>query len=162
DGTQALVSRAVERGEVGEVDIWRFDRIKGTSERLTASPSVDVVAVWSPDGQEFVFRSSRSGPGDIYRQPIGPGHERLLLEDSTRKDPTDWSPDGRFILYNRRDGSDPQRRVQVWMLPLNGEQKPSPYQDEAVSTWGGRFSPDVRAVAFASDKSGRSEVYVRP
>src|SRR5262249_44858052 len=89
DGTQALVSRAVERGEVGEVDIWRFDRIKGTSERLTASPSVDVVAAWSPDGQEFVFRSSRSGPGDIYRQPIGPGHERLLLKDSTRKDPTD-------------------------------------------------------------------------
>jgi len=161
DGRQALVSRSVERGDVGEVDIWLFDRITGTSERLTASPSVDVVAVWSPDGKEFVFRSSRNGAGDIYRRPIGTGEVRLLLKDSTRKDPTDWSSDGRFLLYDRRDGNDPQR-VQVWILPLGSDQKPTPYQREAISSRGGRFSPDVSAVAFVSDQSGRDEVYVRP
>jgi Tol biopolymer transport system component len=160
DGTQVLLSRAVERGDVGEVDIWLFDRIAGTSQRLTASPSVDVVAVWSPDRQEFVFRSSRNGPGDIYRKPIGPGQERLLLKDSARKDPTDWSSDGRFLLYNRYDSGDPQRTVRVWVLPVGGGSEPMPLQRDDVSSWGARFSPDVRAVAFVSDKSGRDEVYV--
>jgi len=162
DGTQVLASRAVERGDVGEVDIWRFDRIGGASERMTTSPSVDVVAVWSPDGKEFVFRSSRNGPGDIYRRSIGPGQERLLLKDAARKDPTDWSSDGRFLLYNRYDGSDPQRVAQIWILPIAGDQKPTPYQNESFGNWGGRFSPDVRAIAFVSDRSGRDEVYVRP
>ena len=162
DGTQVLASRAVERGDVGEVDIWRFDTIGGTSERMTTSPSVDVVPVWSPDGKEFVFRSSRNGAGDIYRRSIGLRQERLLLKDMARKDPTDWSSDGRFLLYNRYDGRDPQRVAQIWVLPLGGDQSPSPYQPDSFGNWGGRFSPDGRAIAFVSDESGRWEVYVRP
>jgi Tol biopolymer transport system component len=59
------------------------------------------------------------------------------------------------------DGS-PNTSADIWALPMQGEQKPLPVlQTQFNESWG-TFSPDGRWVAYASDESGASEIYVRP
>jgi hypothetical protein len=72
--------------------------------------------------------------------------------------PQDWSPDGRFLLY-QKSANEPD----LWVLPMTGEdRKPRPYLQTEFVELDGRFSPDGRFVAYSSNESGRFEVYVRP
>ena len=50
----------------------------------------------------------------------------------------------------------------IWILPLEGERKPQPFLQTPFSEIEPKFSPDGRWLAYASDESGQSEVYVRP
>src|SRR6185503_10151009 len=103
--------------------------------------------------------SRRRGHFDLYRKGAGGvGDEELLLADDADKMPTDWSPDGRFLLFARLGGQGGQ---DLWILPLSGG-KPFPFVQTPFSETGGRFSPDGRWVAYASNESSGSEVYVAP
>jgi Tol biopolymer transport system component len=68
-----------------------------------------------------------------------------------------WSSDGRFILYQ---AVDPKTGPDLWALPLAG--KPFPVEHTAFDEPEGQFSPDGRWLAFASNESGRFEIYLRP
>jgi len=72
--------------------------------------------------------------------------------------PNGWSPDGRFLLYAHYDRT---TRWDVWVLPLDGTEKPVPFAQTKFDEDQGRFAPDGRRVAFVSNESGMSEVYVR-
>ena len=72
--------------------------------------------------------------------------------------PTDWSPDGRFLLFFRRSE---KTRSDIWILPMEGAQKPYPLINSAGDDYLARFSPDGGWIAYASDESGTQEVYVR-
>jgi Tol biopolymer transport system component len=48
------------------------------------------------------------------------------------------------------------------MAPLDGGGAPVPLVHTAAQEGGGRPSPDGRWLAYASNESGRNEVYVRP
>jgi Tol biopolymer transport system component len=48
----------------------------------------------------------------------------------------------------------------IWVLPLTGERKASPFLETKFNEQDGRFSPDGGWVAYVSDESGRAEVYV--
>jgi dipeptidyl aminopeptidase/acylaminoacyl peptidase len=79
--------------------------------------------------------------------------------DSRDKYPIDWSPDGRFILFGvGATGA----TADLWVLPLFGDRKPFPFLQTPFGEVPGRFSPDSRWIAYGSDESGRSEVYVAP
>jgi dipeptidyl aminopeptidase/acylaminoacyl peptidase len=70
----------------------------------------------------------------------------------------DISPDGHYALFQKNDrvtGSD------LWLLPLAGDKTPKPYLVTKQITGDARFSPDGHWVAYASDDSGRREVYVQ-
>ena len=49
----------------------------------------------------------------------------------------------------------------LWVLPLFGDRKPTPVAQTAAHETRGRFSPDGRWVAYESNESGRSEIYVQ-
>ena len=55
----------------------------------------------------------------------------------------------------------PTTRIDLWVLPLTGERKPFPVAETSFDEGQGRFSPDGRWVAYASNETGRSEIYVR-
>jgi Tol biopolymer transport system component len=98
---------------------------------------------------------------DLYRQPLNrPSESTSLLKAQYPAIPTDWSPDGRFLLYDtiRETGYD----TDIFVLPLFGDKKPFPFLQTQFSEGGARFSPDGRRVAYISDESGADEVYVRP
>jgi hypothetical protein len=89
----------------------------------------------------------------------GSGSEEPLLESSLNKVLTDWSPDGRFLLYIEVD---PKTQGNLWALPLFGERKPFPIVSTSFDESNGQFSPDGRWVAYHTDESGRYEVYAQP
>jgi Tol biopolymer transport system component len=107
-----------------------------------------------------VFNTNRKGHWDLYQKASsGAGTEEELLADSVDKVPFDWSPDGRFILFGVGAF---QAGTDLWVLPLFGDRKAFPVLQTPFTEVPGRFSPDGRWIAYASDESGRREIYVVP
>ena len=144
----------------GNVDVWLTDVGRGVATRFTFDDAIDATPIWSPDGSRVVFRSSRNGAGDLFEKPAsGAGNEQPLLVTPQSKSPLDWSRDGRVLLYAAQDdktGSD------LWALPLVGDRKPFAVVQTNFDEMQGQFSPDARWLAYASNESGRFEIYVRP
>jgi eukaryotic-like serine/threonine-protein kinase len=80
------------------------------------------------------------------------------LKSSNTKHSNNWSPDGRYLIY---DEHHPTQQQDLWVLPVSGERKPIPFLVTAADESYARFSPDGRYVAYSSNESGRREVYVR-
>jgi eukaryotic-like serine/threonine-protein kinase len=99
-----------------------------------------------------------SGGGDLYQHAaIGSANEELVLTSEARKIPTDWSADGRFIVYSIQD---PKTRSDVWILPVSGDPTPFPFLRHEFNEGSARLSPDAGWMAYVSDESGQDEVYV--
>ena len=87
-----------------------------------------------------------------------PGSEELLLSTPQPKFPTDWSRDGRHVLYN---SIYPETGFDIWAVPLDGARTPTQVLGTAFNEQHAQFSPDGRWIAFQSDKTGRFEIYIR-
>ena len=143
----------------GNRDVWLIDLASGKPTRFTFDAGQDLFAVWSPDGGRIVFGSDRNGPRNLYqRSATGATKEELLLKSDFNAYPVDWSRDGRYIAYVIND---PKTRIDVWVLPLVGDQKPFPFANTGASERGARFSPDGRWLAYVSDESGIPQIYVQ-
>jgi Tol biopolymer transport system component len=156
DGRQV----AFHHSENGNIDVWLLDLDRGVTRRFTSNPWSEFDPQWSPDGVRLVFGSMEKGPGDLYLKRLdGDGSEEVLFADSLEKRPTDWSADRSFILYNTR-GS--KTKHDIWALQLDKDRKRFPVVQTDGDDDYGKFSPDGRWIAYDSDESGRSEVYVQP
>jgi Tol biopolymer transport system component len=154
DGTRAAAS-----GGDQSSGLWLLDFSRRTRTRFTFGPSAAVDPVWSPDGNRIIFRSGSGGALDLYQKlASGVKDEELLLKSTEMKYPTSWSRDGRFLLYTRQN---PKRKFELWVLPLEGDKKPSPFLQTEFDERDGQFSPDGHWVAYVSDESGHFEIYVR-
>lgn len=151
---------AVERIEKGSGDIWLIDIARNTAARFTFDPAWDLAPIWSPDGSRIVFASVRNGPPNLYVKPSsGSTNEELLLKTSGAKVPTDWSSDGKYILYRELNT---KGKMDLWILPLEGDRTPRPFLQDDFDKSGAKFSPDGKWVAYSSDESGQYQVYVQP
>jgi Tol biopolymer transport system component/DNA-binding winged helix-turn-helix (wHTH) protein len=147
DETKLVVSRTGTQSRAR--DLWLFDLSSGASSRFTFDPADETNGVWSPDGRSVAFNAVRNAAVDIYLKPIaGNTQPKLLLSSSENKQIESWSPDGRFLLF-RID-------ARTWALPLAGGKPQGPYAMEYPA-----ISPNGRWIAYTSDQSGRSEVYVQ-
>jgi dipeptidyl aminopeptidase/acylaminoacyl peptidase len=143
----------------GKVDIWIRDITRRISSRFTVGPGDNTGSIWSPDGSQVVFSSTRTGQGDLFVKPTnGHADETLLLGTEERKTPTGWSRDGRYIAY--QSGS-PTNKIDLWALPTFGDRKPIPVVVTAANESNLTFSPDGRFVAYGSDQSGTGQIYVQ-
>jgi Tol biopolymer transport system component len=144
----------------GSLSIWLLDLARVTASRFTFANGLQTTPVWSPDGSRIAFSSAIHAHNDLYwKNTNGLGNEEPLLETSYTKWPTDWSRDGRFLLYEEID---PKTKADLWVLPLFGDRKPVVFLKTPFDEQHGVFSPDGRWIAYSSDESGRSEVYVQP
>jgi eukaryotic-like serine/threonine-protein kinase len=140
-------------------DLWMIELDRGTNTRFTFNPANESYPVWSPDGSRVAFSSNRNGVFDLFQKSAsGAGEEVLLFKSAESKAASDWSRDGRFLLYVVRAGSGSD----LWVLPLEGERKPTPFLVTPFNETQARFSPDGHWVAYTSDESGSPEIYVRP
>ena len=141
-------------------DIWLYEIGRGVNTRFTFDPAVEWNPIWSPDGSRLVFSSNRNGHHDIYEKiSTGAANEAVIFQSERDKIPTDWSPDGRFILFQLLD---PRTRSDLWLLPMTGDRKPTPFLQTEYAESNARFSPDMKWIAYQSDESGTTQIYVRP
>jgi Tol biopolymer transport system component len=161
DGRQASVVVTDSREAA---NVWLFDVARDVRTPLTmsglVSSGVAPGSIWSPDGRRAVFASTPKGPRDLFQKASdGAGPENVLREDDTDKYPESWSHDSRYLLYMRwAKGSTPD----IWALPMFGDRKPFAFIEAPSFELASQFSPDGRWVAYNSNESGISEVYVLP
>ncbi len=140
--------------------IWMYDVQRGGDTRFTSTTLPGSPPVWSPDGNLIAFGS---GKGLYLKDASGGLKEELLLENGNAKTPSDWSRDGRYLIYTE---TDPKSRGDIWYLPdpLNksSDRKPVKFQGTEAMESQGQLSPDGRWLAYESTESGEDEVYVRP
>jgi serine/threonine protein kinase len=156
DGKRIAVDR--DDKETGTRELWLYDVTGGSASRFTFDPADDTNPIWSPDGSRIVWTSNRGDTFDLYQKSSsGAGQDELLLKSTNVKVATDWSRDGRYILFYEVA---PKTRRDLWVLPLFGDRKPFPFLQTGANEVGAKFSPDGQWVAYASDESGEYEVYV--
>ncbi|MFN7983003.1 MAG: protein kinase [Vicinamibacterales bacterium] len=154
DGRRVVAART----EQGNTDLWLFDASRST--RLTFDAGIDRDPIWSPDGTRIVFDSNRKGAADLYVKNVTSSEPEALIEESAQgKNVTDWSTDGRYVIFHRID---PKTERDLWVRPMTGNQSSWSFLTTPAVERNGRFSPDGRWVAYMSNESGRGEIYVRP
>jgi serine/threonine protein kinase len=140
-------------------DLWLYDTRRGGQTRLTSGPSDDFSSVWAPGSDRVVFAGRRSGDRslNLYETSVnGISEEKRLLDVEGVEIPTSWSPDGRFVLFQTQSpGAD------IMVLSL-ADGKASPVVSTRFTEGSAQFSPDGRWVAYSSNETGRTEVYVAP
>jgi len=148
--------------DTGMVDIWVLDILRGVRTRLTFGPVSNRSPIWSPDGKWIAYTSNRDGRFQILRKRSdGSGGEELLHTDDESSYPSDWTADGRYLIYSHWS-SGPLPSREVWGLPLEGDRKPwliVPSNGNSL-TGLGRVSPDGRWIVYVSTESGSMQVYV--
>jgi Tol biopolymer transport system component len=141
-------------------DVWVVDLGRGVPSRFTFDPAQDEAPIWSPDGSRILWMSDRGGHNSFYEKTAtGSGSEDVIFGSVVESIPTDWSRDGRLLLYTQ---SRPDGIRQMWILPMTGESKPHPFVHGQSAEVEGQFSPDGHWVAYSSNESGQLQVYVAP
>jgi Tol biopolymer transport system component len=164
DGSAVVVGRQDLEG--GGSDLWLYNLARGTLSRLTFDGKENALPVWSPDGGHIAFSSTREGGLNGYQKAVnGIGHDEALDKASANaKVPLDWSRDGRYLIEGVL--SDAEAKFAIWVLPLapelTGEDRKSfPYLNEKFNDIGAKISPNGQWLAYASDETGRYEIYVQ-
>jgi Tol biopolymer transport system component len=148
---------AVQRTEGGNTDIWLVDLVRGNASRFTTDPEADIAPLWSPDGTRIVYSSLRNR-FNLYERPIAETVAGDLVLSDEAKSATDWSSDGRFLLF-RSLGR--ESNWDIWALPMSGERKPVAVVRTKFDERDAQFSPDGRWIAYQSNQSGRFEIYLQ-
>ena len=143
-------------------DLWILDVARGVPTRFTFEPGDEVNPAWSPDDSLIAYSGEhKQGLRDIFVKPSsGAAPAEMLYASPTLKFVTDWSRDGRFILFNQLDpksktGSD------IYVLDVPKKTTTAVVQTRFNES-SGSFSPDGKWIAYVSDATGSLEVYVQP
>jgi eukaryotic-like serine/threonine-protein kinase len=141
--------------------IWVYDIPRGTMMRLTYS--ADRSPLWTPDGKHIAYMVESNRTFAIkWKLADGSGPEETLLgAQNYTQIPVSWSPDGKFLAYTSVGGP-VFSGVRIWILPLEGKREPQEFVKTGTTTGAARFSPNGHWIAYGSNESGRSEVYVEP
>ena len=152
DGKRVAVTR--DDAQTSSLDIWIHDLANGAATRF--GPQGAGLPVWSPGGSHIAFAAY--GDGHFAQQATsGLSLEEPLYNEEPRFYPSDWSPDGRYIVGNILLETGPVLRL----LPLFGTRKLVPYLPSQASPLGARVSPNGKWLAYVSNDTKQNEVYVQ-
>jgi Tol biopolymer transport system component len=144
--------------ETQNSDVWTYDIERGSSQRLTFDRAIHAEPVWSPDGKQIIFASTRTGLFRLYIKNADGSEEEKLLpldqKDDADEYPTSWSPDGKQFLYDRDAES-----TRPWVAELP-DLKTNPLFTGTETRKNAQFSPDGKWMAYTSNENGRWEIYV--
>ncbi len=155
DGRWLAVARMEPEG-LG-AGIWTSDVERGSFVRVSSQAVTPSTPLWSSDGRRIVYSTYPSG--EIYvRDASAAEGERLLFRSPSFTPLDDWSRDGRLLFYEVLEW--PTFHFDVWVRDLVSGQN-RPVLQAKFNQMGARLSPDGRWLAYESQESGTSEIFVR-
>jgi Tol biopolymer transport system component len=141
----------------GDNEVGIIDLTRNLPRLLTNGPPADAHPLWDPDGQHVVFVSARTGQqGPVRMAADGSGTPQPLFSAPMVGSVLSWTRDRSFVLMRRGD----EGSADLVAVSIDG-QKPIPIAQTSFDETEGQFSPDGRWVAFVSNESGRTEVYIQ-
>ena len=150
--------------ETGEQDLWIFDVKTNAGRRLTADPGLREAPVWSPDSTRLAFaHAADATPLRVHLRGLGESDAEEAMPGADFQLPTDWSPDGRFVVFMNTGFPRlaNEQQSDIWLLDLARGRKLIPLLKTRFHETNATFSPDGKWLAFTSNESGRPEVYVQ-
>jgi serine/threonine protein kinase/Tol biopolymer transport system component len=138
------------------IDIWIHEPARGATTRLTFDPALDQTPVWSPDGKQILFASSRRVGFRLYLKNAdgsGPEEEVADLGAGLQVHAWDWSRDDKNVLVRKGN--------ELWYLSWP-QRVAKPLFQAKWTVRNAQFSPDGRWMAYASNETGSMEIYVSP
>jgi Tol biopolymer transport system component len=161
DGARVVAMR--NDSKTNQIDIWTFDVATGKGYAVTNDVEPQNAPIWSPDGKQVAYVSTtQRGMPSIYRKAwdgSGSAEQLFTYTPGAGMVLTDWSPDGKFMTF--------WTQILV-VVPLEGqsaaERKGIEWLREEYNVLHGRFSPDMRHIAYITDQeeNGKLQLYVRP
>jgi Tol biopolymer transport system component len=173
---------AVEIDSASGSDIWLYDVRRGTRTRFT-STGASKDPTWTRDARWVAFQTSRTAAWTLFKQATDgsglpqplltaapPPRQAVMSQIAARllpgtppaltganpQYPASWAAGGALAFTERR----PSGERDIWVLEPGSD--PTPFLMTPWDEWAPAFSPDGRLLAYVSDESGRSEVYVQP
>ncbi len=155
DGTQLAIGLSTDAGD----DIWVKRLPSGPLSRVSYDPGPEARPRWTRDGRALTFIAARVGPGVFMHRADGLGTDSLLAAGKSEE--AVLSPDGTWLVIRAgsagsvrggRDITGVRLGVDTAHVPLIV----TPFDEEAIA-----ISPDGKWIAYQSDESGRTEVFVR-
>ncbi len=148
---------AAEIDAAGRKDIWVYQIATRTMTRITTDGDNSAPA-WGADGRSILFLSARAGRTAFVRQPLDASADAAPILSGIEG--LEWgaalSPDERHVIRQSSTGA----TISLVTAAVGGDSQRT-FVSGNYNAWGARFSPSGRSVAYASDESGRTEVYIR-
>ena len=155
DGNRLAITAAE-----GTERIWLYDFARPTLTALTTADSSSQSAVWTRDGTRVIYRATRQGFRNVYwKAADGSGDEERLGRHDNMQTPMSLSRDGTHVVFGQ---GDPTTGSDLWTLSLEDSRTTTAFLRTRASENNASVSPDGRWVAYASNESGRTEIYVQP
>ena len=152
-----------------QLDVWVYDWTRDTPTKFTFNSANDIYPVWTPAGNRIVFASDRGtrGINNLYWQRAdGSGDLQRLTESANIQNASSFDPTGKFLAFSeitRTNSSD------LMILPLEGDEvqgwkpgKPFVFLSTPANETAPMFSHDGKWIAYVSDETTQTQVYVRP
>jgi serine/threonine protein kinase len=161
----SVVAEAI--GTIAQRDIWLTDLGRHVNTRFSFRSGNARSPVWSPDGSRIAYgyQNNVGYDYDIVLKPAnGTGQEDVLLSGGVNTWPSDWSPDGKFLLIQKTGEN---TGLDLALVPMDtppsgpGSRNLIPFAQTPFDETQGRFSPDGKWIAYVSNESGQSQVYLQ-
>jgi Tol biopolymer transport system component len=127
--------------------------------RIVANGTLNNAPVWSPDGKSLLFDSvGTAEKRGLYRVAAdGSAAPQLVRETTISSHITSVAGGYAAVMV-----SDPATSADLWLLTLGNQPDMRPFKQTPAAERQGTLSPDGRWMAYSSNESGRSEIYVEP
>lgn len=130
-------------------DIWTVAASGGAARLLVSHPASETRPLYSPDGKQLAFISTRTGNGDIYVLTLGNGELKRLTFDDTTDQLDAWSRDGKWIYFSS-SSRDISGMNDVMRVSAAGGTPMQVSGDRYTSEFFSAPSPDGKTIAFAA------------
>ena len=147
---------AIEQQFDAGANVWVHDLARDIPTRLSFGNDGEIGTVWSADSERLVYSAVVPGGMEIYMlSPRRDAERTLIFEEDQMAVTLDWSPDERFLVYEKITESG------LWLFPMEEDGAPRPLVPAGFSEGGAAISPDGKWLAFGSNESGEPNVYVQ-